>query len=528
MQTAGRCVWSSQGLFLFSERQTDLFLDHRGAFLTPAYDYLRMRCEIHLSEKINILLLIAIGAFHVATIRQGHVWADDFAMYVHHAQNIVEGRPYTETGYIYNPSFPVYGPEYYPPGYPVLLAPVYRIFGLSLIPMKLEQVFFLLLALIALYAYWKRDLGPEYTLGLVALLGFNPELWIAKDNVLSDIPFLFFFYLTALLVRSAHRDGAGWWYWSALTGFAIYLALSTRSVGVALAAGLVLYDVLRFRTITRFTAVSITVCAAFFVLQPHIIGVGHGGYLYQPPTLHTMARNIAVYARVMASFWVGSAPNALAYVVLVLLAALAVAGFLFQSKCGFGFVGTAVIPYLTIIVLWPFPTGVRGIFPVVPWIGYLAISGCKEVAKKLAPRYSRTAVSALFLLIAVGYVQFYRGVIFGPIRQTTGHPEFNQVCQAVRDHTNLQDAIIYFRARALSLYTGRPASAYNYQATDADLWQWVAHIQAKYLITTNAFDDDTGFLVRFVQNNGSRLDLVYENASFKLYRIRSFPTGSSR
>ena len=235
-------------------------------------------------EKIYILaLLAAIGVFHAATVRQGHIWSDDFAMYVHHAQNIVEGRPYAETGYIYNPSFPVYGPRFYPPTYPLLLAPIYGIFGLNLIPMKLEQVLFLVLALIAIYAHWKRDLGPGYTLALVALLGFNPEFWVAKDNVLSDIPFLFFFYLTALLVRNARRDSAGWRRWSAVIGLVTYLAISTRNVGVALGAGLLLYDVLRLRTITRFTAVSIMVCAGFLVLQPHIVGVGPGGYLYELP-----------------------------------------------------------------------------------------------------------------------------------------------------------------------------------------------------------------------------------------------------
>jgi len=486
----------------------------------------RAEGPLFVRENIYIVaLLIVICIFHAATVRQGHVWADDFAMYVHHAQNIVDGHPYAETGYIYNPSFPVYGPWYYPPGYPVLLAPVYRTFGLNLIPMKLEQVLFLLLALIALYAYWKPDLGPRYTLGLVALLGFNPELWIAKDNLLSDIPFLFFFYLTALLVRNARRDVAGWWHWSALMGIGIYLAISTRTVGVALVAGLLLCDVLRFRAITRFTAVSIMVCAAFLVLQAHIIGVGNGGYLYQPPTLHTMARNIAAYARVVASFWVGSAPNSFAYVVLALFTALVLAGFLFQLKRGFTFVETALVPYLTIIILWPFPSGVRAVFPVVAWIGYLAISGCSELSKNLAPRYSPFAASALFLLIPVCYAQFYRGVSFGPIRQTTGLPEFNQMCQAVRDNTTPQDAIIYFRARALSLYTGRPASAYNYEGSDAELWRWVSHIHAKYLVTTNAFDEDAGFLLRFVRSNGSHLDLVYENANFKLYRIRSLPAG---
>jgi hypothetical protein len=478
-------------------------------------------------DKIYILaLLVAVGVFHAATIRQGHIWSDDFAMYMHHAQNVVEGRPYADTGYIFNPSFPVYGPRFYPPIYPVLLAPLYRTFGLNLIPMKLEQMLFLLLALIAVYSCWKRDLGPGYTLALVTLLGFNPEFWVAKDNVLSDIPFLFFFYLTSLLARGARRDSAGWWRWSAVIGLAIYLAIGTRAVGIALLAGLVLYDVFRLGTITRFTAVSVIVCAALLLLQPRVLGVGPGGYLHQPPTLNTIARNAAAYVRVLASFWVGSAPNSFHYVVLGLLATLVLAGFLFQWQRGFTFVEAALVPYLTIVILWPFPAGVRMVFPVVPWIGYLAISGLKNLARKLAPSYSPAAASALFLVIAVCYAQSYRNLNFGPIRQTTGLPEFNQVCQAVRDDTAPQDAIIYFRARALSLYTGRPASAYNYLGSDAELWRWVEHIHAKYFITTNAFDEDGGFLLRFARSYAPNLGLVYENANFKLYQVRSFPAGS--
>ena len=85
-------------------------------------------------EKIYIgALLVAIGTFHTATVRQGHLWADDFAMYVHHAQNLVEGRSYTDTGYIF--ASVVVGPKYYPPIFPILLAPIYRVSGLNLIPL---------------------------------------------------------------------------------------------------------------------------------------------------------------------------------------------------------------------------------------------------------------------------------------------------------------------------------------------------------------------------------------------------------
>jgi hypothetical protein len=123
-----------------------------------------------------ILLLITIAIFHAVTIRQGHIWADDFAMCIHHAQNIVEGRPYAQTGYLFTPTALV-GPRMYPPVFPLLLAPVVRFFDLNLIPMKFEQVIFFVLALAAICLYWQSDLGREYTLALVAILGFSPHLW---------------------------------------------------------------------------------------------------------------------------------------------------------------------------------------------------------------------------------------------------------------------------------------------------------------------------------------------------------------
>jgi hypothetical protein len=79
--------------------------------------------------------------------------------------------------------------------------------------------------------------------------------------------------------------------------------------------------------------------------------------------------------------------------------------------------------------------------------------------------------------------------------------------------------LIYFRARALALYTSRTASAYNHQGTDEELWQYARNIHATYLITTNAFDEDHGFLARYAETHSSNLELAYQNANFKLYRI---------
>ena len=484
-------------------------------------------------EKFYIAALLAlIGIFHAGTVRQGHIWGDDFAMYVHHAQNIVEHRPYTDTGYIPNPSVPVYGPKYYPPIFPLLLAPIYRVYRTNLIPMKLEQVLFLVLTLVVVYALWRRELGQHYILALVAILGFAPAFWTAKDEVLSDLPFLFFFYLTVFLVRNkneAEEGSSGTLRGrSVLIGLVICLAIGTRTVGIALLAGLVLYDLLRRRALTRSSVISISVCAALLIGQRYVLRVGTSGYPYQAFTLLTITGNIAEYTRVLAAFWVGSMRGAFAYAALASFVSLAFVGFWLKQKRGLTFLEAALVPYIVIILLWPFPAGVRIVFPLVPWVGYLALSGCKSVVEKIVSRYSPAVAGAFVLVIAVCYMQFYRKADFGPIHQTTGLPEFNQLCQAVRDSTRPQDSIIYRRARALSLYTGRPASVANHLGSQAELWRWAATIHAKYLVTTNAFSDDEGFLIRLVESNAGSVDLVYENANFKLYRIRSFSEEQER
>jgi len=476
-------------------------------------------------------LLVAVGVFHFATVRPGHVWGDDFAMYVHHAKNIVEGRPYADTGYIYNPAVPVYGPRMYPPVFPLLLAPLYKIFGLNLVPMKLEQVVFFLLTLAAVYLFWQHDLGSEYAPAMLAILGFSPVFWTAKDMVLSDLPFLFFFYAAAVLVQRAPRQSPGWWRWAVLIGVVLYLAFGTRSAGISLLAGLPLYDVLKHRKITRLTIVALLVCAGLIALQRYSVGSGVGGYVGHGyvgqqirPTVQTVATNLLAYARVLASFWVAATRGMFSFFVLGTVAMLVAAGLYYRFKQGATQGATIVeaflVPYLAVILLWPFAAGVRIVFPFIPWMVFLALYGIRCLTANLAPRYSSAAAGGLLLMIAVPYTLVYRAMDFGPIRQDSGLAEFNQLCQAVREDTRADDVLIYFRARALSLYTRRPASTYNYHGTEQELELYAHKIHATHLVTTNAFNDDVGFLTRYVERNSSRFDLVYRNANFTLYRIR--------
>jgi len=299
--------------------------------------------------------------------------------------------------------------------------------------------------------------------------------------------------------------------------------VGTRAAGIALIPGLVLYVALWQRKLTRFTGIAVTVCIALALLQRYWTGSAPGGYGEQVHaiTAHTVFFNLAEYSRVLAGFWVASVRNEFSFVVLAIVALLTVAGVFYQSKRSIMIVEAFLAPYLGILLLWPYAAGVRAVYPIIPWVVFLALTGLRGLSEKFIPHYSRAAVWGLLLLLAIPFAEGYRLMNFGPIRENQGLPEFNQLCEAVRDQSGPHDVFIYYRARALSLYTSRPASTYNYRGTEAELWQHLQKIHAAYLITTSAFDDDHGFLNRYVQNHSEQIDLTYQNAKFSMYRLRS-------
>lgn len=476
-----------------------------------------------------VCLLGAIALFYVATVRPGHIWADDFAMYVHHAQNMVEGRPYADTGYIYNAQVRAYSPGMYPPVFPLLLAPLYKLYGLNLLPMKLEQVVFFVLTLAAVFTYWRSDLGWGYALALVGILGFSPVFWAAKDNVLSDLPFLFFFYMSAVIAQRAPRQGKDWWVWPPLLGLTLYAAIGTRTVGIALIAGLVLFEVLRQRKISRFTGIAVITCIALVIVQNRITGSAPGGYMEQVHaiTWQTARFNIAEYSRTLAGFCVASVGNAFSYLVLGIVAVLTLSGGVYRYKRGITIIEALLAPYIGILLLWPYAAGVRAVFPVIPWIIFLALTGLRKIMEKFAPGYAAAAAWSFLLVLAIPFVQDYRAMDFGPIRENQGLPEFSQLCEAVRSQSGAGDVFVYYRARALSLYTSRPASTYNYRGTEAELGGQLKRIHAAYLVATTAFHDDHDFLNRYVQHHSEGLELIYQNAKFRMYRIRGVAESAS-
>src|SRR2546422_796036 len=193
-------------------------------------------------------IAVLVGLFYLATIRTGHDWGDDFALYIQHARNIGAGAPYAATGYIYNPHNPAIGPRTYPPGFPLLLAPVVAVFGLELQPMKVVVVLCFVGVLLMLPRVFQRDLPPRYTAALILVMGLNPYFWDFKDQVLSDIPFLLFMLLSLHAFQRATKVP--------LAGVAAAAAIPTRALGVVVPAPFIASEPLLWRRVRRDTGLA--------------------------------------------------------------------------------------------------------------------------------------------------------------------------------------------------------------------------------------------------------------------------------
>ena len=94
--------------------------------------------KISSERKIYILPFIIVAltaAIYLISFRPGHDWGGDFSEYIAQAKSISEG--YDFPGKFVG----TYGSFIYPWGFPLLLSPIYSLFGLNIFASKKELAY---------------------------------------------------------------------------------------------------------------------------------------------------------------------------------------------------------------------------------------------------------------------------------------------------------------------------------------------------------------------------------------------------
>jgi hypothetical protein len=468
---------------------------------------------------IALFVVAGVALAYVLTLRDGHDWGGDFAMYLQHASNIAEGRPYAETPHVIDLNIPiVVGPPSYPPLFPLTLAPAFALRGgLDWTLLKSVGVAFFSLMLLAVYAFVCRRIGHARALLIILLLALSPYFWGLKDQVLSDTPFAFFVYLSFLLAEGAfqEREPNRRITLTLLTGISVFLATATRALGVTLIPVLFIFEVVRIRKIPlQSLAVTAMVLALRFV-QGLALGTT-GGYLrFWRLDVVGLAHGIVGYPfELKALFWNGYV-NGIAVAVMSIVMALAIYGYVARVRRGISLPEIFVIVYLATVVLWPMRPNVRFMIPLAPLYFYYAIVGIDRLRSRLSKRTAAQLTAAFALLIVGSYASGYTRVERGQLSDGVGNPDAVALFEQVRASSAPNDLYLFFKPRVLSFFSGVRSAVDYYPAEDAELWDYYDRIGATHLIQRMGDQRPGAVLAAHPES----FILEYENSDFRVYRI---------
>lgn len=189
-------------------------------------------------SKPIVLCIIGSGLLSLArfnTIPVGSFFDD--AHYIVLAESLSAGRGYRLLNYPHSPIETAF-----PPGWPLLLAPLVSLFPDNFIPLKMLSLMLWLASIPLAHALFAQRLRPPYPLIASALVASNAVLVGAAGTVMSEAAYLFFSLLTLSLFERWRAHGKLWQ--SGKLSIILALILSTitiRTVGVTLLAGLLVY-----------------------------------------------------------------------------------------------------------------------------------------------------------------------------------------------------------------------------------------------------------------------------------------------
>jgi hypothetical protein len=479
--------------------------------------------------------VLLLGGFHLATLRPGHEWGDDFSLYVAHSRNIAEGRPYTDTKYIYNPSNAIISPRSYPPIFPLLLAPVYRLLGMDLMAMKAFVVLFFTALLGVLFILFRKRLPLPHALGCLALFALNPYVWQHKDRLLSETPFMLFAYSALILAEKAQKEEGSRMQGLALgllAGWAAYLAFGTRTVGAILIPAILGCELLRRQ---RLSAASLAIVGSFLAgvaLQKSLLSLD-GSYLDQLVSdPFRLARLTLFLIEGMGAFVENGYSGACRVALFGCL--LALVGLACRARLRSGLTGYEMFAALNCLLLlgWP-PTesaAQRFLLPILPLFFLYACEGLHWLRTTSLYATEKPAATMLSLALLFSYAGCYSRMELGPVRDGVSAPETVALFGWIKGRTDPGDVFLFQKPKALALFTGRPAVAHHRLPDEEHLWQLLRSTGVTHVVVCRSsscvpFQSSRKMLEPFIELHGANFEKVYTTPAFRVYRFRG-QTGS--
>jgi len=448
-------------------------------------------------RKVLFVLAIVFLLLNVVTLKDGHNWGGDFAQYIRHGQNIAEGLPYASRIQLDQRVIS-------PPGFPLILAPFLKIFGLNFIVLKSLNVVFWFFFVFFAYRLMKKELSPDFVfLGTLVLIS-SPAFFTFKQNVLTDIPFLTFvtagiYFFTRFDQENRERKGGQPFLYAALVcmayaflirwaGFLLFAAavpyvlfsrdLPKRKVFAGLGAAFLvsLWIQWRFGVSAVYHAqelhVPLSVYLPIFFKQPSVV-------LNQILEFFFPRLTLPVVPFVQFLKWI------LTFTGPVIL--IAVYWHAVKDRRNLSFLRWFFTLYLTALVVWVLFSGWRYVLPAVLPVMIIVIKDYSVLIDRFRPRTRKVLESILkgFLVL----------IIFNSVVTIIQEFGFNddmiyvsptkEMTEWIKNSTDEKDHFMFSKPRVVGLLTGRVGEAYYNKEEQKDVCGRIDRFDISYVITTS-------------------------------------------
>ena len=490
-----------------------------------------------------VIFFVLINFFAQIVISSGHNWGGDFSQYIAQARAVSNGEIHAwldKQSFIAENSIPGLCPLIYPWGTALIILPLYKIFGINFYAFKCLMALFLAGSWVIFYLFLRLKFGKAVSATLTAILMLNVYYIWFIDNVLSEMPFLFFSFATIFFIYKRKLSDKKLVEYSILIGVLLFFSIQLRSLGIALLIALIFDDIIsivmnfRRKILTREKIIStFTVYALpyiiFFILRvillsnlPYISVQKNTGYLvFFSLRPDDILNQIISYTKLFGNFfmplidfkfifnWFGLINENLICTILSTL-------FLFTVLVGMikkFSVDRYIIFYfvITLATLCTFNTAgglMRYIFGIIPFALYFSFYGINFIAKKFNVFKLRDAV---FFSVIVTTLLFNIKFITG-FRHIDIYQAYSKEALATYEfiNENISDEKIIFFFKPRVLYLNTNVYAYFGGGGEENL------NLADYVLFNE--DDSLDDLKKIVANS-PKYELTYCNEKFVLYKI---------
>lgn len=470
--------------------------------------------------ELSVVCLLLLPVLWI-NIKSSHDWGDDFAQYIHQAQNIVDGIPHDETGYLFNERN-IIGPQAYPVGFPLLLAIVIAFKGVDLVSFNYLISVFLIASSCIGFLILRRCTSFVTALFTTLIISYHPFLLYFKMEVLSDLPFTCFSLLCVYLWYKPEK-----WQNSLVLGLLMAMTTHIRSIGFILLGSYMLLQVVRkkmYFKLYKNTLITFSVFVAIYciinVLFPS--PVNYLSFFSADAIWLQFNHHVSCYATVLTNFF-KEIDNPYFFYIGVLssacLVVFSVLGFFYKiKKQGWSPMTMYLLGYLAVIMVYPWEAGLRFLIPILCILFCLAIIGLRQ---SILPLTKRT--SALAVLFGLAILFSYRNewakmlngqhlVLDGP--QT---PAAQSIFQYIKTHTRVYDHVAFDKPRALSLYTNRTGVALTPHTSELGTMEELKKFKVAYLLIHHGLSSQ--HLIQLSQTDTLHFKLVVNSNEFKFYKI---------